>query len=96
MRVATYSQPTAPTRGSLAALGILVLTILLGTSVLPTLVDYYVGSYEREVTYVWLLVYALSFLGLMLSQGIKYLQSELFTWWVARSSRYTLALLSPC
>ena len=84
MRVATYSQATAPTRGSLAALGILILTILLGTGVLPTLVDHFAGSYEREVTYVWLLVYGLSFLGLMVSQGIN---------WVSWLVRYRLLLV---
>ena len=84
MRVATYSQATAPTRGSLAALGILILTILLGTGVLPTLVDHFVGPYEREITYVWLLVYGLSFLGLMISQGIN---------WVSWLVRYRLLLV---
>ncbi len=84
MRVATYSQPTAPSRGSLAALGILILTILFGTSVMPTLVDHFVGSFEREVTYVWLLIYGLSFLGLMLSHGIN---------WVSWLVRYRLLLV---
>lgn len=84
MRVATYSQPTAPTRGSLAALGLLILTILLGTGVVPTLVDHFIGSYEREITYVWLLVYGLSFLGLMMSQGIN---------WVSWLVRYRLLLV---
>ena len=68
----------------MAALGILILTILLGTGVLPTLVGHFVGSYEREITYVWLLVYGLSFIGLMMSQGIN---------WVSWLVRYRLLLV---
>jgi len=47
-------------------------------------VDHFVGPYEREITYVWLLVYGLSFLGLMISQGIN---------WVSWLVRYRLLLV---
>ena len=56
MRVATYTQPTAATRGSLLATGILVLTILLGTGVVPTIGVFTGGILERVLTPAWLML----------------------------------------
>ena len=71
MRVATYTEPGAPTRGSFLALGILTLTILLGTGVIPTLAGFVGGPIERTLTPLWLLLYLCGVLGLMFSHGIN-------------------------
>ena len=84
MRVATYTQPTAATRGSIAALGILVLTILLGTGVVPTIAAFTGGPLEKVLTPAWLMLYALSFLGLMFKHGIN---------WVSWLVRYRILLV---
>ena len=73
MRVATYTQPAAATRGSIAALSILVLTILLGTTVASTVAAQFVPAVVGAVTYVWMGLYVLAFLGLMLAHGINWL-----------------------
>ena len=73
MRVATYTQPAAATRGSIAALSILVLTILLGTTVASTVAAQFVPAAVGAVTYVWMGLYVLAFLGLMLAHGINWL-----------------------
>ncbi|MFK8076242.1 MAG: O-antigen ligase family protein [Granulosicoccus sp.] len=84
MRVATYTQPTAATRGSIAALGILVLTILLGTGVVPTIAVFSGGPLEKVLTPAWLMLYACSFLGLMFKHGMN---------WVSWLVRYRILLV---
>lgn len=84
MRVATYTQPTAPTRGSLVALVILVMTALLGTGVLPTIATFVGGPFEQLMTPLWLLLYLVAFLGLMFNQGIN---------WISWLVRYRLLLM---
>ena len=73
MRVATYTQASAPTRGSVAALAILVATIVLGTTAGGRLVGYFVPQIGSVVTIGWLGLYVLAFLGLMFGQGINWL-----------------------
>ena len=84
MRVATYTQPTAPTRGSAVALCLLVLTVLLGTGVVPTLAAFVGGPIERTITPLWGVMYGLAFLGLMFSHGIN---------WISWLIRYRLLLV---
>jgi len=84
MRVATYTQPTAPTRGSILALSILLATILLGTGVVPTLIAYSGGPLERALTPLWLLLYVGAFLGLMFTHGIN---------WISWLVRYRILLV---
>ena len=84
MRVATYTQPTAATRGSIFAVGILVLTILLGTGVIPTVAAFTGGPLEAILTPLWLMLYLLSFMGLMFTHGIN---------WVSWLVRYRILLV---
>ncbi|MFK7857011.1 MAG: O-antigen ligase family protein [Granulosicoccus sp.] len=84
VRVATYTQPSAPTKGSLVALCLLVLTILLGTGVVPTLAAFVGGPIERLITPFWGALYALAFLGLMFSHGIN---------WISWLIRYRILLV---
>ena len=84
MRVATYTQPTAATRGSIFALGILVVTILLGTGVIPTIAAFTGGPLEKILTPVWLMLYLLSFMGLMFKHGVN---------WISWLVRYRILLV---
>ena len=84
MRVATYTEPGAPTRGSFLALGILTLTILLGTGVIPTLAGFVGGPIERTLTPLWLLLYLCGVLGLMFTHGIN---------WISWLVRYRILLV---
>ncbi|MEE9321096.1 MAG: O-antigen ligase [Granulosicoccus sp.] len=84
MRVATYTQPVAATRGSVAAVFILVLTILFGTSVLPTIVQHFSPTLVAPLTNVWFLIYLLAFLGLMFQHGIN---------WISWLVRYRILLV---
>lgn len=84
MRVATYTQPSAPTRGSLMALSILVATILLGTGVVPTVAAFVGGPLEKILTPAWLLLYLCAFLGLMFRHGIN---------WISWLVRYRILLV---
>lgn len=84
MRVATYTQPGAATRGSVAAVFILVLTILFGTGVLPTVVLHFSPALAPVVSNVWFLIYLLAFLGLMFQHGIN---------WVSWLVRYRILLV---
>lgn len=84
MRVATYSQPTAAVHGSLAALAILVVTILLGTNAVHTLVLHFSPANTRVVSIIWLFVYAAAFLGLMFNHGIN---------WISWMTRYRILLV---
>lgn len=84
MRVATYTQPTAATRGSIFALGILVITILLGTGVIPTIALFSGGPLAKILTPVWLMLYILSFMGLMFNHGVN---------WISWLVRYRILLV---
>lgn len=84
MRVATYAQPGAVTRGSLVALLVLVATILLGSSAVLRLVEFFSPALVGVVTLMWLALYSVAFLGLMLAHGINWL-----TWLV----RYRILLV---
>ncbi len=84
MRVATYTERSAPSRGSMLALGVLVLTILLGTGVVPTILAFIGGPLERIETPLWLLLYATALLGLMFTHGIN---------WISWLVRYRILLV---
>ncbi|MFT5897195.1 MAG: exopolysaccharide production protein ExoQ [bacterium] len=84
MRVATYTQSTAATRGSIFALGILVLTIALGMGVIPTIAVFTGGALEKILTPVWLMLYLLSFMGLMFTHGVN---------WISWLVRYRILLV---
>jgi exopolysaccharide production protein ExoQ len=84
MRVVTYTQPAMPTRGSVLAVCLLVLTILLGTGVLPTMATFVGGPIEGAITPLWGLLYGLAFLGLMFSHGIN---------WISWLIRYRILLV---
>jgi len=84
VRVATYTQPVAATRGSVAAVFILVLTIVLGTGVLPTLALHFSPALVPVASNIWFLVYLLAFLGLMFQHGIN---------WISWLVRYRILLV---
>ncbi len=84
MRVATYTDSSAPTRGSVYAQGVLLLTILLGFGVMPTVAEFIGGPLPQLITPVWLLLYVGSFLGLMLHHGIN---------WISWLVRYRILLV---
>lgn len=84
MRVATYSEASAPTRGSLFALCVLVVTILMGTGVVPTIILFVSEPIANAMTPIWLLMYLSAFLGLMFTQGIN---------WISWLVRYRILLV---
>ena len=84
MRVATYTQAGVPTRGSMFALSVLVLTILLGTGIVPTLTGFIGGPLDRLLTPLWLLMYVSALLGLMVTHGIN---------WISWLVRYRILLV---
>ena len=84
MRVATYTERTAPTRGSMIALVVLLLTILLGSGVVPTVAFFLGGVFPQLMTPLWLLLYLAAFLGLMFTYGIN---------WISWLVRYRLLLV---
>lgn len=84
MRVATYTERSAPSHGSMLALGALVLTILLGTGVMPVILGFIGGPVELIVTPLWLLLYAAALLGLMFGHGIN---------WISWLVRYRILLV---
>ena len=84
MRVATYTQRSAPSRGSVFALCVLVLTILLGTGVVPSLAAYAGGPFERVLTPLWMLLYVSALGGLMFTHGIN---------WISWLVRYRILLV---
>lgn len=83
MRVATYTDASAPVQGSGFAVAILVATLLLGTGVLPTLADIAGGFSAQLITPAWLALYLGSTLALMFSFGIN---------WISWLVRYRLLL----
>lgn len=84
MRVATYTQRSAPSRGSIFALCVLVLTILLGTGVVPSLAAFAGGPFEMILTPLWLLLYFSAIGGLMFTQGVN---------WISWLVRYRILLV---
>lgn len=84
MRVATYSQPAAQARGSLIAIALLVLTILLGTSALHSTVSHFIPQLNTFVTLIWVATYLAAFAGLMFSHGIN---------WISWITRYRILLV---
>ncbi len=84
MRVATYTERTAASRGSVFALGVLLLTIMLGTGVVPTIAAFAGGILPSLMTPLWLLLYISAFLGLMFTNGIN---------WISWLIRYRILLV---
>ena len=73
MRVTTYTERSVPVRGSVFALGILLLTIALGTGVVPTVAGFVGGVFPELITPSWLVLYLGAFLGLMFTHGINWI-----------------------
>ena len=90
MRVATYSQPAAQASGSLIAIALLVLTILLGSSALHSTMSYFVPQLNTVVTLIWVVAYLVAFAGLMFSHGINWIS------WIARYRILLVILLLGC
>lgn len=84
MRVATYSQRTAATRASLIAIGLLIVTILQGTSATLTLIYHFQKSLEPISALLWLSSYLVALFGLMLTHGLN---------WIFWLSRYRFLLV---
>lgn len=84
MRVATYTQATAASRGSVFAILMLVATILLGTGVVPTIFVYAGGALPNLLTPMWLVLYLGALGGLMFKHGIN---------WVTWLVRYRILLV---
>lgn len=84
MRVATYTQPTAVTRGSLAGLVLLVAAVLLGTSTVLQLTQQLAPALSGGVTVLWLCAYSAAFVGLMAGHGIN---------WISWLTRYRILLV---
>ncbi len=84
MRVATYTESATSSSKSPAALAVLLLTVLLGTGVVPTIAAFAGGVFPQLMTPLWLVLYAGAFMGLMFSHGINWI-----TWLV----RYRILLV---
>lgn len=84
MRVATYTQSSVVTRGSLVAICILIATVLLGTSAVLQIFQFAMPALSVTVTFAWLALYLCAFLGLMLGQGIN---------WISWLVRYRILLV---
>lgn len=85
MRVATYTDRSVPpARGSVFAHGVLLLAILLGVGVVPTIAEFAGGVFVQLITPLWLLLYLVSFLGLMMHHGIN---------WISWLVRYRILLV---
>ena len=84
MRVATYTQPSALSRGSFAASALLVAAILLGSGTLPRVLPFYVPATEALITPLWLALYLGAGLALVTGQGIN---------WVSWLVRYRILLV---
>ncbi len=67
-----------PVRGSLMAIALLVLAILMGTSTLHSLMLYFTPQLHTAVTLLWLASYVAAFVGLMFAHGINWIS------WIAR------------
>jgi len=84
MRVATYTDKAELTRGVGAAVGVLLLTILLGTGVVPTIATFTGGPLPSLITPLWLLLYVCALAGLMFTHGIN---------WISWLVRYRILLV---
>ncbi|MFK7997489.1 MAG: O-antigen ligase family protein [Granulosicoccus sp.] len=84
MRVATYTEYSRPTQGSLSALIVLLLTILLGMGVVQTIAGYVGGIFPKLMTPMWLILYMSAFAGLMFSHGVN---------WISWLVRYRILLV---
>ncbi|MFT6305897.1 MAG: O-antigen ligase [Halioglobus sp.] len=60
------------------------MTIALGTGVIPTIAVFTGGPLERILTPVWLMLYVLSFMGLMITHGVN---------WISWLVRYRILLV---
>lgn len=74
----------AAPRGSLIALFVLVLTVLLGSSALHSLMTHFAPQLHSVIALLWLLTYLAGFMGLMFSHGIN---------WISWLSRYRILLV---
>lgn len=84
MRVATYTQPMAVPRGSVLAVFVLVLTVVLGSSALHTLMTHFAPQLHSGIAVLWLVSYLAAFMGLMFGHGIN---------WISWLSRYRILLV---
>lgn len=84
MRLATYTQPSVVPRGSLLALFVLVLTVVLGSSALHTLMTHFAPQLHTAIAALWLVTYLVAFMGLMFGHGIN---------WISWLSRYRILLV---
>ena len=84
MRVATYTQPLPATRGSVAAILILVLTVLLGSSAVHSLMTHFAQGLHQIVVLLWVCTYLFAFMGLMFNHGIN---------WISWLARYRILLV---
>ena len=66
------------------ALGVLVLTIMLGTGVVPTILAFVGSQTERILTPLWMLLYVTALFGLMFTHGIN---------WISWLVRYRILLV---
>jgi len=84
VRLATYTQPSIAPRGSLFALFVLALTVVLGSSALHTLMLHFAPQLHSGIALLWLVTYVVAFTGLMFSHGVN---------WVSWLSRYRILLV---
>ncbi len=84
MRLATYTQPSIAPRGSVFAMFVLALTVILGTSALHTLMTHFAPQLHSAIALLWLITYLVAFMGLMFGHGIN---------WVSWLSRYRILLV---
>jgi len=84
VRLATYTQPSIAPRGSIFALFVLALTVILGSSALHTLMTHFAPQLHSGIALLWLLTYLVAFMGLMFGHGIN---------WVSWLSRYRILLV---
>lgn len=63
---------------------VLIITIMLGTGVVPTVVNFVGGPLVRLITPAWFALYLLAFLGLMFTHGIN---------WISWLVRYRILLV---
>lgn len=84
MRLATYTQPSIAPRGSIFALFVLALTVILGSSALHTLMTHFAPQLHSAIALLWLVTYLVAFMGLMFGHGIN---------WISWLSRYRILLV---
>jgi len=84
VRLATYTQPSIAPRGSIFALFVLALTVILGSSALHTLMTHFAPHLHSAIALLWLVTYLVAFMGLMFGHGIN---------WISWLSRYRILLV---